>query len=181
MAEKILTIEDTVMPDSAQTSIVLPAVIETESNMQAPQAQCEPSTVMSDEAVLAYTQQVRMGVVGQLLSDGRLPDDKSDKALLTQTLDGLDRQALGRMKIQVEADANNQLANATTMINELLNTVKTDIFTAAIPVQRTLPELPIETVVIVEERLVVGELDSGYREETVDEFKARYDAENGDD
>lgn len=165
------------MSETAQ----VPGVLETESQIQKPADPVVLDAVQSDEAILNYTQQIRMGIVSQLTARGSIPDDKADKTLLTQTLDGLDRQALGKMKLDVEKDVSNQLATATVAINELLNTVKTDVFTSATPVVRVLPEIPMETIIVVEETLVVGELETGYKEETVDEFKSRYDAEHGVD
>lgn len=134
---------------------------------------------MSNESVLDYTRQVRMQIVNNLIGDGNIPTEKEDKSLLISALDGLDRSALGQMRIQSDNDNANKLAEATNAINHLLTTVSRDIYTTDVLVVRELPEIPNETLVLVESNLVEGELDTSYKEETVDEFKARYDQENG--
>lgn len=134
---------------------------------------------MSNENVLDYTRQVRMQIVNTLIGDGNIPTEKEDKSLLISALDGLDRSALGQMRIQSDSDNANKLAEATNAINHLLTTVSRDIYTTDVLVVRELPEIPNETLVLVESNLVEGELDTSYKEETVDEFKARYDQENG--
>lgn len=133
-----------------------------------------PAT-MSEKETLAFTQNVRLHVIGQLMSDGKVPEDKSDKILLNNMLDGMDRAALTKMKIEAEAETTNQLADAARSITKLLNTVEHDVYTASNPVQRTLPEIPNDCIILVESKLVVGELDSSYREETIEEFKQRVD------
>jgi len=130
---------------------------------------------MSDDEILAFTQNARIGIASKLLANGKIPEDKSDRNLLTNVLDGLDRQVINKKRVDAEVNQANELAAATLSITNLLNTVARDVYTAGIPVERTLPEIPMECVTLVEAKLVEGELSGTYVQETIEDFKKRTD------
>lgn len=138
-------------------------------------ASADVKPLMSDEATLAFTQNTRLTIASQLMSKGTIPEDKGDRALLMNVLDGMDRQVINKMRVDAEKDQTNALAAAAVSIGHLLNTVSNDVYRTPTPVARELPELPIECITLVEGNLVEGELSTSYTQETIDEFRARTD------
>lgn len=83
-----------------------------------------PPTVpgpVDDDAILDYTHAKRTDIVNALAPNGVVPiaDPKQLGALL-QTLDGMDRTALGRKRLKVEEGGNALQEQASKVIAELL-------------------------------------------------------------
>ena len=52
-----------------------------------------------EEDVLTYTQGMRRRLIGDMIKSGDMPTDNKDRITLLAALDGMDRQELGRQKI----------------------------------------------------------------------------------
>ena len=74
---------------------------------------------MNEEDILEYTQRIRKDIVTDMTKGG-IPSDRADKALVLNALADMDRTALGSMRIKAETDANNTVAQAQSVILELL-------------------------------------------------------------
>lgn len=75
---------------------------------------------MTEDQVLAYTQNKRIVIVDKLTENGKIPDDKIQASLLTSSLDGLDRSALTRKRISADEKSSQDTAGAAALIARLL-------------------------------------------------------------
>lgn len=112
--------------------------------------------------VLAYTHHMRVEVLRQMMtgSDGnsKLPEDPADRKTIVTVLKDMDGQALGRMRIKVEQQANNNQEAAASLIAQLLNaTAGHSAFKVGKPVARPAPVLPSDIPAPV---LVEGETET---------------------
>ena len=87
------------------------------------QNQVEVTYVLDDDQVLDYTQVVRRNIVRTLTSKGYVPDDNSDRNMLMNALDGLDRAAISNKRIKVESKQADNDAAAASIIAKMLNLV----------------------------------------------------------
>jgi hypothetical protein len=128
--------------------------------------------VMSDDAVMDYTQQMRMRIIAGLTKGGNLPMDVKEQATLMKALDGLDKQAIGKKRIVTEnalADTQKQTAR---LINDVFKTIGGRGMGEVIDaVMREVPRLPDS---VPDPDLVDGELDATSTPLTFDTFVARY-------
>lgn len=72
---------------------------------------------LSDDDVLAFTRRFRVNVVHKLMPGADVPGDNSDRIMLNQMLEGLDRQAMGVKKLKQDQTAAN---NSAAVVAELL-------------------------------------------------------------
>ena len=72
---------------------------------------------MTDDDVLAYTRKLRMKVITNIMPTDVVPGDNSDRIMLTQMIEGLDRQAMGSKKLKQDQTASN---NSAAIVAELL-------------------------------------------------------------
>lgn len=77
----------------------------------------------TEDDVLDYTQSVREDVVKKLTKEG-MPGDIKDIHAILAALDGMDRAALAKKKIQAESDNMSKAAVAGAAITELLSSLR---------------------------------------------------------
>lgn len=78
---------------------------------------------LSDDDVLAFTRRFRVNVIHKLMPGADVPGDNSDRIMLTQMLEGLDRQAMGSKKLKQDQTSAN---NSAAIVAELLRTLDKD-------------------------------------------------------
>jgi hypothetical protein len=76
--------------------------------------------VMTDDQVLAFVQHKRKAIIQDVMPHGKVPNDRSEQALLIASLDGLSRDALGNKRIKADEKAAHGVAGAAGMIAEML-------------------------------------------------------------
>ncbi len=76
-----------------------------------------PVANMSDDEVLQFTRGIRVKVVNQLMTNGAVSDENSDRILLTNMLSGLDSQAINSKRLAAEQKNNDNMAG---VVAELL-------------------------------------------------------------
>lgn len=110
----------------------------------------------TDDEILDFTQLNRELIVNKLKQNG-IPDDPKTLSVMLSALDGMDRAALTKKKIQSDAGLGDKFGIASTAITALLTTMRGDIKGLHVRGERsevTLPDtLPNVTV-------VDGELDT---------------------
>lgn len=81
---------------------------------------------VEDEARLNLTQDVRENIIRTLVVDRKIPTEQTDRILLMQALDGMDRTVLAKTKIKSDDRVNQQNAATTAMIAEILTKTSTN-------------------------------------------------------
>lgn len=108
---------------------------------------------LEDEARLNLTQQTREKIIRDLTKEGKIPEQTSDRVILMQALDGMDRTVLAKTKIKSDDRAQQQQNAATSLIAKLLTQ------TSAVRKKKTIQEITdveIETPLLVEGELLIG-------------------------
>jgi hypothetical protein len=134
----------------------------------------------ADEAVLDYTQGMRKQIVGVLAKNLENLADPKIVGTISQVLDGMDRQALGKMKLRVEeAQVMNQEGMAAN-IAEILRQMGSGghNFQAAEPVPREVPKLGSD---VPDPVLVEGEVATTPIQQDFDSFHAQFAPVDGAD
>jgi hypothetical protein len=80
-------------------------------------------TISQEDSVLDYTQAKREQVVNRLSSNG-MPGDVKELSVILAALDGMDRAALTKKKIQSESELGSKAALAGAAITELLTNLR---------------------------------------------------------
>lgn len=133
-------------------------------------ALAQQQLAMPEDEVLDYTQKVRRGVVKDLLKNGMVPGDNSDRTLLMNMLDGLDRQAVNLKRIKAEEKAATGMSEATALVAQLLKEAGRtrldtgDVVDAEV---RVVPSLGDD---IPRPDLVPGEMEISPRQTNYEEF-----------
>lgn len=108
---------------------------------------------LEDEARLNLTQQTREKIIRDLTKEGKIPEQTSDRVILMQALDGMDRTVLAKTKIKSDDRAQQQQNAATSLIAKLLTQ------TSVVRKKKTIQEITdveIETPLLVEGELLIG-------------------------
>ncbi len=124
------------------------------------------------EDVLTYTQGVRRRLIGAITKEGaEMPSDNKDRLTLLATLDGMDRQELGRQKIDA---AKNSSASDRMVAGALLTLLNRELG-GTNPFERNgdvprpaLPALPVDDLASVP-----GETDIGLSDDNLLLFAKR--------
>ena len=129
----------------------------------------------TEDDVLAYTRARRKDLADHLTSHGA-PKNKEDQQVLLATLDGLDRSALGRLKIKADEKANAGMAGSAALIAKVLSEIGNrniyqfeGDFTREVPVLDS--SIPVPDV-------VEGELETNPQQTNYEEFMKKFDPEN---
>ena len=135
----------------------------------------EPQYELPDEdSVLAFTHHHRKEMVGHLYKNNQLPVEPDDRKLLLSTLKDMDASALGRKRIKVEEQANNNQEQAAGMIAQLLQRATLNNnrpFQSDVPMKDIVPpQLGNE---VPDPILVEGETDTIAVQGSVEEFMGR--------
>jgi ribosome maturation protein Sdo1 len=76
---------------------------------------------LEDQRRLEFTLKTRENIVGALLKKGPVPESTEDRAILMQSLDGMDRTILSRAKIKSDdSNAKSEAEMAKSIANLLL-------------------------------------------------------------
>jgi hypothetical protein len=132
----------------------------------------------SDDEILAHSHELRKRIVKTITKDGtQIPvEDPRQMAALLQTLDGMDRQALGNKRIKVDEKANQTQEQAAGMIAQLLQKVTSqkpfelDVLDVEAREVRAAPQLPAD---VPPPRLVEGETATVALQQDYDTFVAQ--------
>ncbi|ATA65419.1 hypothetical protein CPT_Moabite_167 [Serratia phage Moabite] len=73
----------------------------------------------NDDDRLEFTQSIRMMAVNQLVTDGKVPTDKDSINSLSKLLDGIDKQVIGKKRIQVADKANENDERIAHLLEEM--------------------------------------------------------------
>lgn len=126
-------------------------------------------TDQDDELDLVYVRNTRKRAVNKLMEKG-LPEDKEDRKLLVQMLDGLSRDALTKKRIKSDAKNAGDITNAVGLVTEYLNRARP---TAIDPPANPAKPPPILGSELDRPTLVPGELSETIARETYYEFAQR--------
>ena len=117
-----------------------------------------------DKRVLDENRRLRRKLISLLTEGDKLPEDKSEKAMLINLMNGLDSEIIGRTRLKVAAKANENTSNLTSLVAQALMQYRPDQHEA--PTSRIL-ELPSDVKI---EDLVPGETDIGNIVISIEEF-----------
>ncbi len=117
-----------------------------------------------DKRVLDENRRLRRKLISLLTEGNKLPEDKSEKAMLINLMNGLDSEIIGRTRLKVAAKANENTSNLTSLVAQALMQYRPDQHEA--PTSRIL-ELPSDVKI---EDLVPGETDIGNIVISIEEF-----------
>ena len=131
-----------------------------------------PATMTEDE-VLTYTRTKRMALANKLTEAG-IPTEKETATVLLQTLDGLDRSSLTRLKIKAEEQANKNNTAAAAAIAEILSKVNNQAYQMPGLTRREIPVLPSS---ISDPDIVDGELETNPPQMDYQTFTSQFDGD----
>lgn len=129
----------------------------------------DPATMTEDE-VLAYTRGKRMELANKLTESG-IPTEKETATVLLQTLDGLDRSSLTRLKIKSEEQANKNNTIAASAIAEVLGRISNNAYQMPGVARKEIPVLPSS---ISDPEVVEGELETNPAQIDFDTFTSQF-------
>ena len=124
-------------------------------------------TVITDDQVLAYTQDHRKKIVDLLFKEG-VPEDTADMKLALLAMDGMDKAALGKKRIIVDSKTNANQEMAAGLIAKLL-TAASNVPQNKIIINSNIPA-PVLGADIPDPILVEGEMDTLTKQQTYDSF-----------
>lgn len=131
----------------------------------------KPADKMASEDALDYTLQVRRRIVSTLTNEGgSIPSDNKDRDALLKTLDGIDRQALGKMRIGVleeQGGAQKMVADALATLLGGGQLAGNNPFRTTATVVSEAPRLPADRPQLVK---VYGETGVGIDSENYSSF-----------
>lgn len=127
---------------------------------------------MTEDDVLSYTRNKRMELANKLTATG-VPTDKEQAGLLLQTLDGLDRSSLTRLRIKTEEKANTNSAHAAALIAEVLSKIgSSKVYQMDGCIREVAPQLPST---IPDPEIVQGELETHPQQIDYDGFMKQFE------
>lgn len=75
-----------------------------------------------EDSDLEFARRLRISLANDIAENGIIPDDRRDRRLLLEVLDGIDNSAIQRKKIKTESDNANKSLVAAATIAEIFNT-----------------------------------------------------------
>ncbi len=111
----------------------------------------------TEDEILAYTQRKREMIVNKLTYNGQISGDPEEINLLLKTLDGMDKAALAKKKLQSDAGLADKFGMASAAITEMLTTMRGEVRAVSIDQDRPPVELPDD---LEKPFIVPGELDT---------------------
>lgn len=84
------------------------------------------TNLKKEDAVLDYTQEKREQIIAKMTQNG-MPGDPKDLYVILNALDGMDRAALTKKKIQSESELGSKAALAGAAITEILTNLRGNI------------------------------------------------------
>jgi hypothetical protein len=127
----------------------------------------------ADDSVLEYTQGVRKQLITALVKETEALQDPKIVNAIGGLLDGMDRQALGKMKIRVEEQQTQNQEGMAANIAELLRQMGSggNTFQAPVPVPRDVPALGSD---VPDPVLVEGEVATNPTQQDFETFHAQF-------
>lgn len=119
---------------------------------------------LDDKRVLDENRRLRRKLISLLTDGDKLPEDKSDKAMLINLMNGLDSEIISRARLKVSAKANETTSNLTSLVAQALMQYRPDQHEEHAP---RILELPSDITI---EDLVPGEMDIGNIVISIEEF-----------
>lgn len=119
---------------------------------------------LDDKRVLDENRKLRRKLISLLTDGDKLPEDKSDKAMLINLMNGLDSEIISRARLKVSAKANETTSNLTSLVAQALMQYRPDQHEEHAP---RILELPSDITI---EDLVPGEMDIGNIVISIEEF-----------
>lgn len=130
------------------------------------------SAEMTEDQVLLYTRSKRMELANKLTEKG-VPTEKETASVLLQTLDGLDRSSLTRLRIKADEQANKNNGQSAAIIAEVLNRIGSSRpYEMNGVCRREIPQLPND---IPSPEVVEGELDTNPIQMDYDSFTKKFE------
>ena len=82
----------------------------------------QPDGVFSpdDLAVLNENRRLRKMLIGQLIQGNKIPDDKADKTLLVNLLNGMDAEVISRARVKVAAKTEAAMTDVRHLVAQAL-------------------------------------------------------------
>lgn len=131
--------------------------------------------VITDDAVMDYTQQKRMQIIEALTRDNKLPEDVKEQTTLMKALDGLDKQAMGKKRLIVEDKKADNEKEAAALVNAALRMMSSQRLAHVDVIDVESVEIPTLPDHIPPPVLAPGETDATSKPETFDSFMAQQD------
>ena len=75
-----------------------------------------------EDSDLEFARRLRISLANDIATNGIIPDDRRDRRLLLEVLDGIDNSAIQRKKIKTESDNANKSLVAAATIAEIFHT-----------------------------------------------------------
>jgi hypothetical protein len=129
----------------------------------------QAQTTQDDD--LEYSREMRRRLVESMIENGAMPTDPKDRTHFLMALDGLDRAALGKMRIQTDKDIGSAQAAAAGVLAELFKDPR--VTKIGIGQRDSAPILDAD---IAPTRVLDGELSNARQSDNYDSFMKRTDA-----
>ena len=130
-----------------------------------------PKDALSDEAELLFSRNIRLELVKQYTSSGRIPQDPEQAEVLLKALKDMDASTFTRMKIKSDEKNTTAVANSAALVAEALKSINgntgrgtVDVVDVAV---RRVQELPDH---LKRQDFIPGEMDQGTQNTTYDAF-----------
>ena len=130
-----------------------------------------PMDALSDEAELLFSRNIRLELVKQYTSSGRIPQDPEQAEVLLRALKDMDSSTFTRMKIKSDEKNTTAMANSAALVAEALKTINGNtgrgVANAVDTVVQQVQELPEH---LKRQDFIPGEMDQGTQNTTYDAF-----------
>ena len=130
-----------------------------------------PKDALSDEAELLFSRNIRLELVKQYTSSGRIPQDPEQAEVLLRALKDMDSSTFTRMKIKSDEKNTTAMANSAALVAEALKTINGNtgrgVANAVDTVVQQVQELPEH---LKRQDFIPGEMDQGTQNTTYDAF-----------
>lgn len=130
-----------------------------------------PMDTLSDEAELLFSRNIRLELVKQYTSSGRIPQDPEQAEVLLRALKDMDSSTFTRMKIKSDEKNTTAMANSAALVAEALKTINGNtgrgVANAVDTVVQQVQELPEH---LRRQDFIPGEMDQGTQNTTYDAF-----------
>ena len=130
-----------------------------------------PMDTLSDEAELLFSRNIRLELVKQYTSSGRIPQDPEQAEVLLRALKDMDSSTFTRMKIKSDEKNTTTMANSAALVAEALKTINGNtgrgVTNAVDTVVQQVQELPEH---LKRQDFIPGEMDQGTQNTTYDAF-----------
>ena len=130
-----------------------------------------PKDALSDEAELLFSRNIRLELVKQYTSSGRIPQDPEQAEVLLRALKDMDSSTFTRMKIKSDEKNTTAMASSAALVAEALKTINGNtgrgVTNAVDTVVQQVQELPEH---LKRQDFIPGEMDQGTQNTTYDAF-----------